>query len=267
MTGIRLQLREAPPERLDLSGVLPDALGHLSEKAIAELEVGTTRRGLRLGDCFAVMKGGGPDIVIEGGSTRLDNVGEGLRSGTVEVDGDVGQRLGHRMSGGAIRVRGSTGPFAGSGATGGLIEVDGDAEERAGGALFGHMGGLDGATLVIRGHAGPRAGDRMRSGLLIAGRAGNFAGSRMIAGTLVAGTVGDDAGYGMRRGTLLVGSHGRLVPSFVETGVHRLVIVRLLERTLRRIAPELANLARGDVLRRAGDFAVLGKGELLTPPA
>jgi formylmethanofuran dehydrogenase subunit C len=87
----------------------------------------------------------------------------------------------------------------------------------------------------------------------------------MIAGTIVAGTVGDYAGYSMRRGTLLVREHGVPVPSFVDTGVHRLLVMRLLEPVLRPIAPHLADLATGDLNRRAGDLAALGKGELLTP--
>jgi formylmethanofuran dehydrogenase subunit C len=107
----------------------------------------------------------------------------------------------------------------------------------------------------------------MRSGLIIAEAAGDYAGSRMIAGTLVAGTLGDYAGYGMRRGTLLVREHGRLNPTFVDTGVHRLVIVRVLERSIRTIAPHFADLASVDLNRRAGDLATLGKGELLTPRA
>jgi formylmethanofuran dehydrogenase subunit C len=105
----------------------------------------------------------------------------------------------------------------------------------------------------------------MRGGLILAEAAGDHAGSRMIAGTLVAGTVGDFPGYGMRRGTLLVREHGQVLPSFVDTGVQRLVIVRLLERALRPLAPHLADLARDDLNRRAGDLATLGKGELLTP--
>jgi formylmethanofuran dehydrogenase subunit C len=87
----------------------------------------------------------------------------------------------------------------------------------------------------------------------------------MIAGTIVAGTVGDHAGYAMRRGTLLVREQGVPVPSFVETGLHRLVFVRLLQREVHPFAPHLAELARGDLHRRAGDFATLGKGEILTP--
>lgn len=265
MSGLHLRQRETPPERLDFAGVSVKSLADWDERQIADLPVGTTRTGVRLGECFDVRKGDGPDLVIDGGSSRLDNIGAGLAHGTVEVEGDVGQRLGICMRGGTIRVRGSAGPFAGSGATGGTVLIEGDADERAGGALHGHMVGLDGATLVIRGRAGARLGDRMRGGLIIVESAGDYAGSRMIAGTLVAGTVGDYAGYAMRRGTLLVREHGLLVPSFVDTGVHRLVIVRILERAIRPMAPHLADLARDDLNRRAGDLATLGKGELLTP--
>jgi formylmethanofuran dehydrogenase subunit C len=265
MSALTLRLREAPPERLDFSGVSAAALHALSEAEIAALPVGTTRLGVRLGDCFAIAKGDGPDLRIEGGSPRLDNVGARLKHGTVHVEGDVGQRLGWRMAGGEIRVSGSAGPFAASAATGGVVVVEGDADERAGGAVHGAMAGLDGATLVIRGRAGDRLGDRMRGGLIVAERAGDYAGARMIAGTLVAGTVGDYPGYAMRRGTLLVGEHGGLVPSFVDTGMHRLVFVRLLRRAVNPFAPHLADFARDDLNRRAGDLATLGKGELLAP--
>ena len=96
----------------------------------------------------------------------------------------------------------------------------------------------------------------MRRGLILVERAGDYAGSRMIAGTIAAGSVGDDAGYGMRRGTLLVGSHGRLTPTFVETGHHDLVFLRLLARSLKVPEPpprrdRIRHAAA--LLRRSGD--------------
>jgi formylmethanofuran dehydrogenase subunit C len=265
MTALRLRLREKPPERVDMSCVTPAGLGGLTPNEMARLPIGTNRIGLRLGDCFEITSGDPADIRIEGGSSRLDQVGAALPGGLLHVDGDVGQRLGWNMRAGALHVTGSAGPFAGSGARGGLIVIDGDADEKAGGALHGAMAGLDGATLVIRGHAGARLGDRMRGGLIAAASAGDHTGSRLIAGTIVAGTVGDYAGYAMRRGTLLVGEHGLVLPTFVETGVHRFVYIRLLRRALITLAPQLAELAGDDVHRRAGDLATLGKGELLTP--
>ncbi|ACA20061.1 formylmethanofuran dehydrogenase subunit C [Methylobacterium sp. 4-46] len=260
-----LTLRQAPPERLDLSGLTPARLAGLGEAEAARLPIGTSRLGLSLGDCFALALDGTDTLRIVGGSERLDQVGAGLSAGAIEVEGDVGQRLGAGMTGGAIRVSGSAGPFAGTGARGGTITIAGDAGESAGGALHGAMGGLDGATLVIGGRAGDRLGDRMRAGLIVAESAGALAGSRMIAGTIVAGAIGDHPGYGMRRGTLLVERHGALLPTFVDTGAQDLVFVRLLARALEPVSARFAALARARLGRRAGDLATLGKGELLTP--
>lgn len=257
-----LTLRQEPPERLDFLHVNPLSLSGLSESEAARLPVGTSRRGLTLGDCFAIALDRSGDLVIEGGSSRLDRVGASLSGGTIRVVGDVGQRLGEGMKSGSVTVTGSAGPFAGSGATGGTITIEGDAGDHAGGAVYAAKAGLDGATLVIRGAAGDHLGDRMRRGLILVGAAGAHAGSRMIAGTIAAASLGDHPGYGMRRGTLLAGKVGALAPSFVETGTHDLVFLRLLARALRPLSPAHADLAAGTLTRYSGDLATLGKGEL-----
>lgn len=257
-----LTLRETPPERLDLSTVTPLTLSRLSESDAAKLPVGTTRRGLTLGDCFDITLDGSENLLIQGGHERLDRVGAGLSEGVLRVEGDVGQRLGEGMAGGNLTVSGSAGPFAGTGATGGLITIEGDAGDHAGGALHAAKAGLDGATLVIEGSAGIHLGDRMRRGLIVARRAGALAGSRMIAGTLTALEVGDHPGLAMRRGTLLVGKHGALAPSFVETGTHDLVYLRLLTRSLAGLSAAHADLAKGALTRYSGDLGTIGKGEI-----
>ncbi|KQT77299.1 formylmethanofuran dehydrogenase subunit C [Methylobacterium sp. Leaf466] len=257
-----LTLRQEPPERLDLLPVTPLSLSGLSEAEAARLPVGTSRRGLTLGDCFSLSLDGSDTLTIEGGSARLDGVGGSLSAGVIRVVGDVGQRLGAGMSGGTLTVTGSAGPFAGAGATGGTITIEGDAGDHAGGAVYAAKAGLDGATLVIRGRAGDHLGDRMRRGLLLVGQAGAYAGARMIAGTIAAQSVGDHPGYGMRRGTILTGGHGALSPSFVATGTHDLVFLRLLARSLRTISAPHADLAAGALTRYSGDLATLGKGEL-----
>ncbi|TGD95347.1 formylmethanofuran dehydrogenase subunit C [Methylobacterium nonmethylotrophicum] len=260
-----LTLREAPPERLDLAGLTPAFLAGLSEIEAARLPVGTSRRGLTLGDCFALTLDGSDDLRILGATDRLDRVGAGLAAGRIVVEGDVGQRLGAGMTGGSLEIGGSAGPFAGTAATGGTIRIAGDAGESAGGAVHGAAAGLDGATLVIGGTTGERLGDRMRAGLIVAKRAGAHAGARMIAGTIVAEEIGDHPGYGMRRGTLVAARHGALLPTFAETGRQDLVVLRLMARSLARLSPEAAALLRAPLRRHSGDLATLGKGELFTP--
>ncbi|KMO37413.1 formylmethanofuran dehydrogenase [Methylobacterium variabile] len=260
-----LTLREAPPERLDLGGLHPAALAGLSETEVARLPVGTSRRGLTLGDCFKVSLDGSDELRIVGATERLDRVGAGLGAGRIVVEGDVGQRLGAGMRGGSLTVSGSAGPFAGTAARGGTIRIAGDAAESAGGAVHGAQAGLDGATLLIGGVAGDRLGNRMRAGLIVAKRAGTHAGARMIAGTIVAEEIGDHPGYGMRRGTLIAARHGALLPTFAETGRQDLVVLRLLARSLEGLSPEAAALLRARQRRYSGDLATLGKGELFTP--
>ncbi|MGX7703340.1 formylmethanofuran dehydrogenase subunit C [Methylobacterium sp. Gmos1] len=260
-----LTSREALPERLDLAGITPAALAGLSERDAARLSVGTSRRGLVLGDCFSLHLDGSEELRILGATDRLDRVGAGLSLGRIVVEGDVGQRLGAGMTGGTLTVSGSAGPFAGTAATGGTIRVAGDAAEGAGGAIHGAACGLDGATLVIGGAAGDRLGDRMRAGLIVVKTAGAHVGSRMIAGTIVADAIGDHPGYGMRRGTLVTAHHGALLPTFVETGRQDLVVLRLLAKSLEAMAPEAAALLRAPLRRYGGDLATLGKGELFVP--
>lgn len=257
-----LTLRAAPPERLDFLTINPLALSRLSQAEAERLEVGTSRTGVRLGDCFSVSLDGSDALTIEGGHERLDRVGAALSEGTIRVTGDVGQRLGAGMAGGSLTVTGNAGPYAAAGATGGTITIAGDAGDHAGGAVYAAKAGLDGATLIIRGTAGAYLGDRMRRGTIVAGRAGAFAGARMIAGTLAALAVGDHPGLGMRRGTLLVGAHGRLAPTFVETGTHDLVFLRLLAKTLRGLSPEHAELLGRPLRRYSGDLATIAKGEI-----
>lgn len=259
-----LTLREAPPERLDFLNLNPLALGRLSQAEAERLAVGTTRTGVRLGDCFSVRLDGADTLVIEGGHERLDRVGAALSEGSIRVVGDVGQRLGTGMAGGRLTVSGHAGPYAGAGATGGTIAIDGDAGDHAGGAVYGAAAGLNGATLIVGGACGRHLGDRMRRGLILAGRAGAYAGSRMISGTIAALAVGDSPGYGMRRGTLVVGAHGRLSPTFVETGAHDLVFLRLLARTLAVLSPGHAELLSRPLRRYSGDLATIAKGEIWT---
>ncbi|MCJ2062404.1 formylmethanofuran dehydrogenase subunit C [Methylobacterium sp. J-088] len=257
-----LTLRAAPPERLDFLDINPRALSGLSQGEAERLEIGTTRTGVRLGDCFSVSLDGSDSLTIEGGHERLDRVGASLSAGTIRVTGDVGQRLGAGMAGGSLTVTGNAGPYAASGATGGTITIEGDAGDYAGGAVYAAKTGLDGATLIIRGTAGAHLGDRMRRGMIVAGRAGAFAGSRMIAGTLAALAAGDQPGLGMRRGTLVLGAHGRMAETFVETGAHDLVFLRLLATALRGLSPEHAALLDKPLRRYSGDLATIAKGEI-----
>jgi formylmethanofuran dehydrogenase subunit C len=268
MGALRFTLRGEPDQRLDLSPLVPERLAGLSQEEIERLPVGTGRVPVLVGDAFGVVMGDPETVAIEGGSARLDGVGEGMASGALVLEGDAGQRVGRKMRGGRLEVRGSAGHRAASGMRGGAFVVTGDCGDFLGGPLAGEVEGMAGGVAVVRGNAGARAGDRLRRGLIVVeGRAGDFVGSRMIAGTVVVcGRAGAMPGALMRRGSLLLGGAAALAPTFVpvlraEGGV----FLALLARALRRHSEAAAALAERPARRLAGDMASLGKGEILLP--
>ncbi len=267
MSALVFTLKEQPPQRCDLSPLTPDRLA--ATRDIARLEIQTTKRRLCAGDLFALSGDDASDVRFEGGSERFDGLGAGMSQGRIAVIGDIGQQLGRGMSGGMLLVNGSAGRLAGSGMSGGRIDVEGDVGDLAGAPLPGEPSGMRGGILRIKGRAGARAGDRMRRGLIVVeGAAGEAVASRMIGGTIVCfGPAGPRPGYLMQRGTIILG-HGAdgLTPTFVDSGVHELVAMRLIARWLIDEGIEGGSLLAHTMRRLVGDTAVLGKGEILVPP-
>lgn len=266
MSALVLTLKEPPPQRCDLSALTPDRLAN--ETAIERIDIRTNRTPLYVGDVFSVTPGDPTDIVFEGGSERFDGLGAGMSRGSIRVNGDLGQRAGRGMKGGAIYVTGGVGRLAGSGMSGGRLDVTGDAGDLVGAPLPGEASGVTGGVIRIKGRAGIRAGDRMRRGLIvIEGDAGDHAASRMFGGTIVCfGAAGALPGYLMTRGTLMLGKGATaLSPTFIDTGVHELVVLRLVARWLIEEGIEGGALAAARRRRLVGDTAALGKGEIFVP--
>jgi len=260
-------LKVTPPQRLDLSGLLPHLLNGKSSKDIAALEIGTTREKVTVGDLFRIRSGSADEIRFETGSERFDGIGQGLQGGRITVAGDVGINAGRRMTGGELIISGHAGPYAGSGMAGGRLEILGDAGDFLGGPREGEVNGMSGGLLLVRGTAGQRAGDRLRRGtILIEGDAGDWVGSRLIAGTLVVlGHVGANPGYLMRRGTIMLAKPPTLTPTFIDCGHFSSAFAAVFGRFLLAESRGAARLLRAPLRRFAGDMAVLGKGEIFVP--
>lgn len=267
MTALRFVLRGPVHQRLDLSPLTADRLAGLDVAAIEVLQVQTGRHRLNVGDVFKVHPGDAAHIVLEGGSERFDRVGEAMRTGLLEVEGDAGQQAGRLMAGGALTIRGNAGARAASGLRGGRVEILGDAGDFLGGPLSGERTGMRGGIVRVRGKAGARAADRLRRGLvIIEGDAGEHAGSGMVAGTLVVcGAAGALPGILMRRGTIVLGKPAELAPSFVVSGGAPPVFSVLLARAVAPVSQVAAGCVREAAARYAGDMAVLGKGEVFAP--
>ncbi|MBB3238491.1 formylmethanofuran dehydrogenase subunit C [Phyllobacterium endophyticum] len=266
MKALTFSLLAEPEERLDLSALTPAGLAGLTDLDIARLRIGSGRQPATVGDVFKVTGRNVENIVIEGGSTRIDKVGTGLALGAIRVTGAVGSQAGRQMTGGSLLIEGSAGHHAGSGMSGGRLEIKGNAGDCLGGPLAGEITGMEGGMLIVRGKAGNYAGERLRRGIIAILRGcGDYAGYRMIAGTIaVTGRVGATPGYLMKRGSLLFDRRPEfLAPTFIDCGETDIAFSGLFDRFLIRekiIDRPLLGASPG---KFGGDLAVSGKGEIL----
>jgi len=265
--GFILKLRSAPPERVDLSALVPGRLAHLSTGEIEKLQVNTGPQALHVADLFTVSGSAGPALTFEGGSSLLDNVASEHAGGLITVDGDVGAYAGHKMRAGKLAISGHAGPALGCQLQGGLITLGGDAGDCLGAPRAGEKDGIAGGVIVVHGAAGDNCATRMRRGIVIVrGAVGAFAGARMMGGTIWTLTgFGSSAGVQMRRGTLITPKLDNPLPTFLDCGRHDLGILQIMARHLKATyGEEFPALPTGPMRRFAGDMAHLGKGEILS---
>ncbi|MGH8751634.1 MAG: formylmethanofuran dehydrogenase subunit C [Burkholderiales bacterium] len=266
MSALVFALKEIPRQRVDLSPLTPDLLLSKNINEINMLELHSGNRKIRVTDLFELSGGDARNIIFKKSCEKFDRIGQGMSSGSIEVEGDCGAYLGLGMKNGALGVRGNTGIFAASGMSGGVLHIRGNTGDFLAAALPGDRHGMKGGLVIVSGNAGDRTGDHMRRGaLLIEGNAGDYCASRMLAGTIaVLGTVGKLAGFGMQRGTLLLSGIPDLPATFNDCGVHDLNYLPLLIKSWQPLDSKFAQLApRARVRRYLGDAGNGGKGEIL----
>lgn len=266
MSALKLKLRSAPAQRLDLSQLVPGRLAGLSLAQVERLPLGAGAKAPVVADCFEVSGTAAESVHIEGGSTKLDFVGAEHSGGEIVVEGDVGAYAGRRMKTGRLDIRGNAGECLASNLRGGLVVVGGSAAAHIGMPRPGEKDGIAGGTVVVHGDAGDFAGERMRRGtLIVRGRLGNNAGARMMGGTIWAAQgLAAGAGIQMRRGTLIGPAIDGPLATFVDCGTHDLLILKIMAAYWRKTLGDLAPPEISKPPRRLmGDMASLGKGEIL----
>ncbi|HET9670729.1 MAG TPA: formylmethanofuran dehydrogenase subunit C [Casimicrobiaceae bacterium] len=267
--ALALTPKALPPGELDMSPLIPDALAGTAIAHIAGIRLRAGNRTYRAGDVFDIDGEDATRIRVCGGSARLLNVGAGMGSGSLTIEGDVGMYAAAGMRGGALLIAGNAGSFAACEMQAGLVRVAGNAGEHLGSARPGNRHGMRGGTVIVAGSAGDRAGDSMRRGmLLIGGDVGAYCGARMVAGTIVVrGASGEGAGHRMRRGTLLLARPPALPVTLRDCGVHALEFLRILSRHLATAGTGSADFAAlpDRVRRYVGDRSCGGVGEVLVP--
>lgn len=234
-----------------LRAITPDRLASLSARQIAQLPLQCGGQRVALGDLFRC-SGDAADhqLRLIGDFSQFDYVAAEMRSGSLTVEGSVGDHAGAAMSGGVLSVLGDVGDFVGSPNPG---------EKR----------GLQGGAILIHGAAGRQLGVCMRRGMIaVAGDVGELCGYRMLAGTIViGGKLGSRAGLRMKRGTIVALTPGGTLPAtFHRDCVYHPPMMKLLQRELERLhVPLPAERWAAEFQLYSGDFAEMSRGEILTP--
>lgn len=281
---LELIWKSSVQERMDGARLIPELLLGLPLAELFSLKLDTVSGSVRLEDTFWVRVHNDHEnvVCIRGVTRNLDQVGARMSTGTLVVQGDVGDRCGDGMRGGELVVCGDTGAETCRDFQDGLVSIIGNCGDRMGAPAPGKKSGIRGGDILITGNVGQRACERMRRGtVLIAGSAGDYLAPQMIAGTiLVFGSVGQHWGLGMRRGSLVFATSPESEPASSLGPGRELELSFLplvwnhLRATQRRLNGFLRNIpslswreipipATRWVERRIGDFDVGGRGEVL----
>jgi formylmethanofuran dehydrogenase subunit C len=243
-----LTLRATLEHALAASCLAADRLAALSESEISALPVRHDGRTGVLGDFFTVRGERTARVRVVGNLDAADGIGTGMRGGELVIEGNVGRDLGLEMSGGTV-------------------DVHGNAGTNAGGAPPGAARGVTGGELIIRGSAAGSVAAGMRRGMaVVTGDAGRGTGQGMIAGTVVVfGTIAAGAGRFLKRGSIVGFGEIERPATFRYACTFRPPHLQVLFHYLRRHRglPIAETHITGRYHRYSGDFAELGRGEIL----
>ena len=206
--------------------IRPDAFAKLSKEEIERLQVWQGPRELPLSEFFEVdvQKGETPEdtkIIIDGDVSRVKRIGQGMKSGKIEILGSTGMHLGAEMAGGSILVQGSADSWAGMEMKGGLLQIAGSAGDHVGSAYRGSWRGMTGGQIQIEGNARSQLGGGLVGGsITVAGNVENFCGVRQSGGLImVKGNAVRGMGAEMTGGAVVIlGKIKQFCPGFVEAG-------------------------------------------------
>jgi formylmethanofuran dehydrogenase subunit C len=185
-------------------------------------------------------------IVIEGDVPRVKRIGQGMKSGNIEINGSTGMHLGAEMVGGSILAKGDAGSWSGMEMKGGLLHITGNAGDHVGCAYRGSWRGVTGGKILIEGNARSQLGGGMVGGeIQVKGNVENFCGIRQSGGLiLVEGNAIRGLGAEMTGGIIAsLGDIVQFTPGFVEAGAET--------------DPKLGeNQLKGRFTKLSGDYAI-----------
>jgi formylmethanofuran dehydrogenase subunit C len=259
--------KHSPVGTIDGSVLRPDRLDALTAEELKQQRITIGSREYRWGEVFEIEGNPGSTWTVPGAVNYL-NLAVGLTTGLLRVAGHAGDYAGMKLAGGRLEIDGSAGHSLGAGMQGGLIKVTGDTGTQVGGPCPDSFDGMTDGEIIISGATGPRAGFRMRRGLIAANQGAEQAGYQMQAGTLVIfhGPL-PTPGLTMKRGTILIldpAIEPTWLPYYQPDCVYRPVFVQILLGRLQTLGCKLPEGARhGKYQLYTGDRLSSGKGEIL----
>ncbi len=271
MNCLTLHKRFVHPNRINLHGIVPDRLQHLSLAEIEALPISIDGSTVPLNKQFAVSDGQRSTLILDGDLSHCDFIAGGMLAGEIVVEGTVGDFLAAGMRSGRVRINGDAGAYACSSLRGGQVVVVGNVGDYAAAAPPQAVRGMTGGVLVVHGSAGLWLASRMRRGLIVVhGYVAAGCASRMIAGTLaIVGQTQLPLGYGMARGTLFIlDPEPQLlqssIPGFTPLVPCELSILAILLQELAEYVPpkHAATILSSRWMRCQGDRAERGIGEV-----
>ena len=231
MQTIKLKLKEEitggnAKIPIEADSLTPDKIFGKSEAEIKAVNVWWGNREENTGDLFDVSVEGEAGsveevkIVMEGDLSRVKHIGDGMKAGEIEANGDVDMHCGAMMQGGRVTVKGNADCWAGREMHGGELIIEGDAGDNLCAMYRGEMTGMSGGKVTVGGDAGECVGQYMAGGeILIKGNANILTGLNMKGGKI---TIEGDAimpGADMTGGEITVkGKVLDMIPSFKSDG-------------------------------------------------
>lgn len=233
----------------------PDVFQGKTLAEIGELPVWEGNKKKKLRELFKIEadKTDVSTITLNGDLIEVRQVGKGMSSGEILVNGNIGMHLGEKMKGGKITVQGNAEGWAGSEMKGGLIEIMGNAGNYLASPYRGSTNGMRKGKIVVHGNVGSDVAVFMKGGIIkIHGNAGPFMGFRMSNGTIhIAKNVGTRVGACMTGGKIVIsGILEEILPTFTIDSIKSSVKI------------EEGDKATGPFYVFLGDLAEQGIGKL-----
>lgn len=172
---------------VQVSCITPEAFQGKTIEEIAEMPLTEGKIQLKLGDLFKIEQTSTetPNITINGDVSKVKRIGQGMKTGEIVINGDVGMHTGEKIAGGKITINGNAGGWTGSQMKNGLIEIHGDASDYLASPYRGSDTGMHGGVIIVDGKVGSDSACYMKGGVIkIKGGAGRFLGYHMSDGTI-----------------------------------------------------------------------------------